>query len=150
MTRKMCCPVFGFDVAGRFFYGFPSTDGASVKVGEHTGGDVVTDPDNLDRSLHPEDLKPVANFIERFVPGAEPRAVNHSVCMYTMTPDEHFIIDHHPQHANVLYAAGFSGHGFKFASVIGSALADLVTTGTTTEPIDFLRADRPSLQRPRP
>jgi len=149
MRKDRGCPVFGFEHEGRFFYGFPCTDGATVKVGEHTGGGSIRSPEELDRSLHPTDVEPVADFIRRFVPGLEPRAVKHSVCMYTMTPDEHFIIDRHPEHSNVVYAAGFSGHGFKFASVIGSVLADLVTTGTTSEPIGFLRADRPSLQHPR-
>ena len=62
--------------------------------------------------------------------------------MYTMSPDEHFIVDRHPANADVVYAAGFSGHGFKFAPVIGSALADLAMHGTTHEPVEFLSAAR--------
>jgi glycine/D-amino acid oxidase-like deaminating enzyme len=62
--------------------------------------------------------------------------------MYTMTPDEHFIIDRHPLHANVAFAAGFSGHGFKFASVLGEILADLALTSCTRHPIDFLSLSR--------
>ena len=66
--------------------------------------------------------------------------------MYTMTPDEHFIVDRHPQHANVFIAAGFSGHGYKFAPVIGETLAELALKGSTSHPVDFLRLDRPGLR----
>ena len=59
-----------------------------------------------------------------------------------MSPDEHFIVDRHPQHANVVFAAGLSGHGFKFAPVLGRALADLALDGGTELPIDFLSLAR--------
>ena len=62
--------------------------------------------------------------------------------MYTMTPDEQFVVDRHRHYPNVFIAAGFSGHGFKFAPVLGSALCDLVTQGSTTEAIDFLSQAR--------
>jgi sarcosine oxidase len=61
------------------------------------------------------------------------------VCLYTNTPDMHFIVDRHPEKPNVVYGAGFSGHGFKFATVIGEILADLATTGRATPDADFLR-----------
>ena len=60
-------------------------------------------------------------------------------CLYTMTPDGHFIVDQHPQYEQVLFAAGFSGHGFKFAPVMGEVLADLALEGRTERPVDFLR-----------
>ena len=66
----------------------------------------------------------------------------HAVCLYTMSPDEHFIVDRHPEHDRVVFAAGLSGHGFKFAPVLGAALADLATHGTTRLPIGFLSLDR--------
>ena len=62
--------------------------------------------------------------------------------MYTMAPDQHFIIDRHPNHENVFFAAGFSGHGFKFAPVIGEILSDLSLSGSTSHPIDFFRLNR--------
>ena len=65
-----------------------------------------------------------------------------SVCMYTMTPDEHFIIDLHPEHSNVCFAAGFSGHGFKFASVIGEVLADAAAGGRMPGCVRFLSLSR--------
>lgn len=135
-------PVFCFDTESGFFYGFPSLDGASVKVGEHSGGEPIARPEALDRTLHATDLAPLERFIGEHLPFAQPQVLRHSVCMYTMTPDEHFIIDRHPNHKNVLVACGFSGHGFKFASVVGSVLADLATTGHTREPIGFLGMNR--------
>ena len=63
-------------------------------------------------------------------------------CMYTSTPDRHFVVDHYPDSDRVVVACGFSGHGFKFASVIGEALADLAVEGRTELPIGFLRLAR--------
>ncbi len=136
------CPVFCFDTSGGFFYGFPSMEGRGVKVGEHSGGTVVERPENMDRSLQVDDLDPLRKFIGRHLPDAKPSVVSFSVCMYTMTPDEHFIVDRHPDNPQVFAACGFSGHGFKFASVIGKALADLVIEGRTAEPIQFLQGNR--------
>jgi glycine/D-amino acid oxidase-like deaminating enzyme len=66
--------------------------------------------------------------------------VDHAVCFYTLTPDRHFVLDHHPETPRVVVAAGLSGHGFKFATVLGEVLADWVTSGVSTLPTDFLRA----------
>jgi sarcosine oxidase len=66
--------------------------------------------------------------------------------MFTNTPDEHFIIDHHPQHKQVVLASPCSGHGYKFCSVVGEILSDLATgDGSTKHKIDFLRLTRPAL-----
>ncbi len=138
-SMRRGCPVFGIETAQGFFYGFPDVDGSGVKVGDHTGGDTVADADALDRRLLPGDVPRIRGFIEEYLPGLDSTVLRHSVCMYTMTPDEHFIIDRHPHHSNVAFAAGFSGHGFKFAPVVGSVLADLVTQGDTEAPIGFLR-----------
>ncbi len=136
------CPAFAFDLPDGFFYGFPVIDGRGMKVADHTSGATVDRVDDLDRELHPEDQIRVERFIASHLPGVRPTLTNHCVCMYTMTPDEHFIIDAHPELPQVSFAAGFSGHGYKFAPIIGSILADLATKGTTTEPIDFLRVRR--------
>ena len=138
-------PTFCFDTREGFFYGFPIVDQDGMKVAEHTGGDIVNDAASIDRVVHDADFKPVSSFIDRYLPAATTQIRKHAVCMYTMTPDDHFIVDRHPAYDNVYIAAGFSGHGFKFAPVIGSALADLVTTGRTHEPIEFLKAKRPGL-----
>jgi sarcosine oxidase len=140
-------PIFGFETEGSFFFGFPAMGEPSVKTCDHFGGERPERPEALDRELHERDVAHVWRYVQRFLPGVSQRVVRHSVCMYTMTPDEHFIIDRHPEHENVVFACGFSGHGFKFASVTGSVLADLVTLRSTSEPVGFLRLDRSTLRK---
>ena len=140
------CPVFGIQTADGFFYGFPSTDGATVKVAEHRGHGVVEDPGALPREVHAESLERVQGFRRRYLPGVGGELVRHSPCMYTYSPDGHFIVDRHPAHDHVAFAAGFSGHGFKFAPVVGAALADLATEGATELPVGFLSLSRPALR----
>ena len=71
--------------------------------------------------------------------------LRYAACMYTMSPDEHFVLDLHPDHPQVALAAGLSGHGFKFAAGFGEILADLALDGRTGAPIAFLSATRPVL-----
>ena len=137
-------PVFGFDVDGGFFYGFPCIDGRTLKVCEHTGGETA-DPDHLDRSLHQPDAARVRAFADRHLVGLDQTLVKHSVCMYTMSPDQHFIIDRHPLDPHVSFVAGLSGHGFKFAPVIGSALADLALGEAPPPNFAFFSLSRPGL-----
>lgn len=133
---------FFFDMPYGEFYGLPSLDGKTLKLAEHTGGETVVDPDNLNRNLLEADTDSISRFISEVMPALGPMPTRHSTCMYTRTPDGHFIVDRHSQNQRVVYGAGFSGHGFKFASVVGEILADLVTQGTTKHPIDFLSASR--------
>ncbi len=135
-------PVFFYETAAGCYYGFPSLDGHSLKVAEHSGGQRIVDPLRIDRSVDPQERGRVEQFLRRHLPQVQLEARRHSVCMYTMTADEHFIVDQHPQHPNVLIAAGLSGHGFKFASVLGEILADLATGQTPPLSIDFLRIQR--------
>ena len=116
-----------------------------MKIANHTGGEVVDDPSNPDQALHESDTRFAADFFSRHMPGVSPRALRHAICMYTMTPDEHFVIDRMIEHPRVSFAAGFSGHGFKFAPIVGSILADLALDGRTNEPIGFLSASRPAI-----
>ena len=81
-------------------------------------------------------------FLGKYLPSANGRVRRSQVCTYTLSPDRHFIIDVHPDHPNVSFAAGFSGHGFKFASVVGEILADLVEKACTDLPIDMFRLGR--------
>lgn len=134
--------TFFFETPAGQFYGFPRIDGSTIKLAEHTGGDTVTDPLSVDRELHPADLTRVNDFVREFLPALNPQPVRHSVCMYTKTPDSHFCIDRHPEWGNVVIGAGFSGHGFKFTTVLGEALADLALTGTTSLPVGFLSSKR--------
>lgn len=137
-------PTFFFELPDKsFFYGFPQLDERGVKVAEHSGGEPVTDPASLDRSVDPADRERVETFLRDHLPGVvATKAAGHEVCMYTMTDDDHFIVDVHPAHPQVCLAAGLCGHGFKFTSVLGEALADLASEGRTDLPIEFLSCRR--------
>jgi sarcosine oxidase len=145
--RDRGCPVFCFDTRDGFFYGIPSLSRGSLKIAEHTGGETVpVGADHVDRTVRESDVAPVRRFSARYLPFVRSRVVKSSVCMYTMTPDEHFIMDSDPRYPGVLIATGFSGHGYKFAPLIGSVLADMATGGRTSVPVDFLSLSRPSLR----
>jgi sarcosine oxidase len=119
------CPIHLWQFDGdRFFYGLPGT-GAGVKVAFHHGGETTT-VDELRRDVSMAEVDEVRNAVRRFVPAAGGRILASVVCLYTNTPDERFWIDRHPELPNVLVASPCSGHGFKFAPVIGEILADLV------------------------
>ncbi|MBM3288784.1 MAG: FAD-dependent oxidoreductase, partial [Candidatus Hydrogenedentes bacterium] len=140
--RRGAFPPFYVDTGSGGFYGFPSINDFGIKLAEHTGGARVDDPDQLDRGLHREDEDSVRAFLRDVLPQFQPERTRFSVCMYSMTADEHFIVDRHPRHPNVVLAGGFSGHGFKFASVIGEVLADLALDGSTPHPVGFLGLGR--------
>ncbi len=147
-TDWCAAPCFFFEEPGQGeFYGFPSLDGRSIKIAEHTGGEAVSDPLHVDRECWNRDVTRTNNFVRRRLRHVVPGPVRHAVCLYTMSPDGHFLLGSHPGSSRVLLAAGFSGHGFKFAPVMGEALADLAQQGTTSLPIDFLSLDRPGLRR---
>ncbi len=136
-------PIWAIDrPKGGMYYGFPILDDTpGFKLAVHYPGEPA-DPDSIDRVAQPDESNELREMLGRFIPGADGPLLEASVCMYTNTPDAHFIVDHHPQHANVTIAAGFSGHGFKFASAIGEALADLALDGRTGLPIGFLGLER--------
>ena len=130
---------------GTLHYGFPMLKGGAsrpgFKIAHHAHGP-ATDPDRIERETGPDDLAPIRQAIRDFVPDADGPLLSMRVCMYTSTPDGHFIIDCHPLHQRVSIACGFSGHGFKFASVVGEILADLAMHGRTSHPIGFLGLSR--------
>ncbi len=136
------CPTFFFENASGFFYGFPQIDARGVKVAEHSGGEAVTDPLTVARTTDRQDQQRVADFVRQSLPGVSTRQTHHEVCMYTMSPDEHFILDRHPDSSRIVFAAGLSGHGFKFASALGEALASMVTGNDPATSTAFLRSER--------
>ena len=111
----------------RFFYGFPNL-GSGIKVAFHHGGEITT-IDSVRRDVTPDEVEEIRTAMRRFLPAADGPLRSTTVCVYTNTPDEHFLIDRHPRHAPVLIASACSGHGFKFSPVIGEVLADLVQAG---------------------
>ncbi len=140
--RRDRFPIYMVESPGGFYYGFPVTDSRGHKLARHDGGLLVADPLNPHREPIPEDESDCRNFLETYIPAAAGRLLHHAVCMYTVTPDRHFILDVHPEHPRVVLGAGFSGHGYKFASVIGEVLADLSESGQSQLPINRFRLDR--------
>jgi PAS domain S-box-containing protein len=128
-------PCFSVHLPYGHFYGVPSVDGKSMKVCGGGERETVVDPSRLDRELHARDLLPIRRFIGDCLPGvlsSDPSAFD--MCMCTMTPDESFIVDRHPLSNRVVFAAGFSGHGFKLAPSMGELLASLATQPDASSP----------------
>jgi sarcosine oxidase len=140
------CPTFFCEMPEGYYYGFPQFDDLGVKVAEHSGGDLVADPLCVDRTIDVDEQKRVIGFLSQCLPGVSAKPTHHSVCMYTLTQDEHFVLDVHPQFSQVAICAGLSGHGFKFTPVLGEILADLVLLEATSHPIEFLSCRRSALQ----
>ncbi len=137
-------PIYIWDVNGvDCFYGFPATDGPNegVKAAMHSGGDRCT-AGTIDRTISERDVTELRSYLTRFIPALDACVGKAAACMYTLTPDEHFVLALHPAYPQVAIAAGFSGHGFKFTSVVGEVLADLATEGTTAHPISLFSPAR--------
>jgi len=134
-------PIFLLDTDDGAFYGMPALEPRGVKVARHYGAPELSLPNEVNWDVTEVDAYPVRAFLARYIPLAVGPSTGQA-CMYTLTPDRHFVIDVHPHHANVVVAAGFSGHGFKFAPVVGEVLADLVERGSTRHDISLFRAAR--------
>jgi sarcosine oxidase len=117
---------FLFDTEHGVHYGFPEIDSMGMKIAKHDGGQPVTDPTQVDRELDQADLAGTLEFIKDHFRFAQHRLIHDSVCMYTKSRDEHFLIDYHPEYRQVVFAAGLSGHGFKFTPVIGRRLIEML------------------------
>lgn len=142
LFRTDTFPVFGIYVEEGRFYGFPVFGVPGFKVGRSHHLHQAVDPDFVDRGIQAEDEAVLRQFVERYFPAAAGPALSLKTCMFTNSPDGHFIIDLHPDYPQVSLASGFSGHGFKFASVIGEIMADLAMFGETTHDLELFRLDR--------
>lgn len=130
-------PIFIHEAAdGMQDYGFPAIDGPTggVKVAFFRKGQECT-PETIDRTVYPGEIDAMRARVCETLPALDGDCLDSATCMYSNTPDEHFVIARHPDAANVTVACGFSGHGFKFVPVVGEILADLATTGRTDHPI---------------
>jgi sarcosine oxidase len=137
-------PAFIHFVGERAFYGIPPDDAHPVpalKLCRHHGGEATT-PDTVDRALRPEDEETVRAYARAHLPAADAPLVRSRVCMYTNTPDEHFLVGRLPHAPRVVLLGGFSGHGYKMAAVMGEIAADLVQHGRSAFDLGMFEPDR--------
>ncbi len=137
------CPVFiahNDSVTGIGVYGLPSVDGSGVKIALHGGPPI--NPDEPDRTPDMEVVEMMHRFAERHIPLAAGKLASTRVCLYTMSPDQHFIIGAHPAFPQIVIASCCSGHAFKFSTLLGSILSDLALTGATEHDISLFSLSR--------
>ena len=127
-------PVFIRETDGLGIYGLPTLDGVSLKIARHHGGE-LTDPKSVCREVADAELDPLRAFASTYLRGVTTRVAKTAVCMYSNTPDEDFVIDLHPEDSRVVVISACSGHGFKFAPVVGDIATDLVCDGRTARDI---------------
>lgn len=124
------CPVFIWEYArDRLFYGI-ADHGHGFKAAFHHDGQMVT-PETVDRTVRPSEVEAMRRLLERVIPKAPGKLRETVVCLYTNTPDHHFVLGSHPEEPGIFLASPCSGHGFKFASAVGEVVADMVTVGKT-------------------
>ena len=130
-------------VDGQQIYGFPAIDGpgGGVKVAFFRKGIVCT-PETIDREVRDSEIAEMRSRTAELLPALDGPCLHSATCMYSNTPDEHFVIARHPESTNVTVACGFSGHGFKFVPVVGEILADLAIGGETSHPISLFDPKR--------
>lgn len=139
-------PVWNGQVEEGRYYGLPefnpSGNTPGMKLGRYHHLDEICDPDALDRETHGDDEALLRTFAERYFPEGAGPTLDMVVCMFTNTADEHFVLDSLPDAPQVSLAAGFSGHGFKMASVVGEIMVDLAQRGESAHDIALFRLDR--------
>jgi sarcosine oxidase len=135
-------PVFLIEDDNGTYYGFPLQAGRGVKIARHYHLDEAVDPDSYDRTISARDETVIRPALATYLPAANGKLVAAATCLYTMAPDGDFIIDTLPDHPQIVIASPCSGHGFKFAPLVGEILADLATKGATARDISRFRLRR--------
>jgi sarcosine oxidase len=135
-------PVFIIESPHGMHYGIPPHSGAGIKVAKHHHRDEAVDPDAYDRTVSAQDEALIRPAIAEHLPAANGALIAAKTCLYTMTPDGDFLIDCLPGSPNVIVASPCSGHGFKFAPVIGEILSEMATNGMTRHDISRFRLAR--------
>jgi sarcosine oxidase len=135
-------PVFIVESRHGMHYGIPPHGDAGIKVAKHHHRDETVDPDDYDRAVSADDERLIRAALAEHLPAANAARIAAKTCLYTMTPDGDFIVDRMPDAPNVIVASPCSGHGFKFAPVIGEIVADLATGGSTNHDIARFRLAR--------
>jgi len=135
-------PVYVWQMKGEkyYYYGVPDV-GDGVKAAKDHDGE-LTSPDQVRREVTREDEVPVRQFLKRHIPSVDGSPDSSTTCLYTNTPDGHFIIDFHPNHRNVIIVSACSGHGFKFSSVIGEVVREMVEDGESKLDISLFKVNR--------
>lgn len=143
-------PVFNLLVEEGRYYGFPIFGVPGFKFGKYHHLEERADPDAVDRAIHPRDEQVLRDFAGRYFPDGAGPTMAFKTCLFTNTSDGHFVIDLHPDHPQVVVASPCSGHGFKFASVVGEIVAELAERGESRHDISLFRLARPGLGAPHP
>jgi sarcosine oxidase len=139
--RPASCPIFIWEYGDRkFFYGLPDL-GDGFKVAFHHQGE-ITNPDSVRREVADSETEAMRRILRQFLPAADGPLKSAVVCMYTDTPDEHFILDYHPRHRQVVIASPCSGHGFKFSPAIGEIAAQMLSDQTPGFDLSLFSANR--------
>jgi sarcosine oxidase len=135
-------PVFNLMLDEGRYYGFPVFGIPGFKFGRYHHLGEAVDPDAVDREPNAADEAILRSFAERYFPEGAGPTMTLKTCLFELSPDEHFLIDLHPDSPQVVVGGGFSGHGFKFCSIVGEILADLAIEGSTRHDIEFLGLGR--------
>ncbi len=140
-TAEAGAPDFLLTVPEGSFYGMPSIAGVGVKIGRHDNGEPTT-ARTIRRAIDAAEIDALRAVLDRYMPGASGPVTHRLTCIYTMTPDEQYIIEPHPDYPHVVYGCGFSGTGYKFSGTIGEMLADLALRGSTDYDMGFISSRR--------
>ncbi|MEO1145612.1 MAG: N-methyl-L-tryptophan oxidase [Cyanobacteria bacterium J06638_22] len=139
-------PVFFAHMNGDFGempYGIPHDDDSiGYKLTTFYGWDTVEHPSEVDYTPDPDWVERIRDLARRYLPDAAGETISTRRCLYTVTPDKHFIVDTHPTHPQVVIGAGFSGHGFKFTTLMGKMLSDLAIAGSTVHDTSLFKLSR--------
>ena len=142
LVRPDRMPVFFLQSSDDLTYGLPNICGSGVKVASHLSGGDLASADEPRAEVSDDEKASLRAILQRYVPAAAGEVNRTSLCVYTRSPDEHFVLGLHPEAPQIVLASPCSGHGFKFASVIGEILTDLATDRSTCWPIGLFKPDR--------
>lgn len=136
-------PSFFVEDDHKMFYGFPNLDGTGLKIGRTDGGHAI-DPDKHTQNFgrYDTDEGDLREMLQSFMPDANGELIQGKTCLYTRSSDNDFIIDFHPENNRVIFACGFSGHGFKFGSVMGEVLSQMALEGQSQYDISIFSLKR--------
>ena len=144
--KPECFPVFCAHMNGSYGempYGIPHEDeNIGLKLTTFYGWSTVEYPSEVDYTPSEDWLELIRNFSRQYIRGAAGATISTRRCLYTLTPDKHFIVDRHPDYAHIVFGAGFSGHGFKFATLMGKILTQLALEGITEYDTSLFKLSR--------